>query len=90
MKKSLKQPGKTLSKITAKDDVKRALEAPLSEGKIRVTTYIDADVYLALNEEARQACEKYQTLLNKYLRAAVLREITPADIKRLQIALEKK
>ena len=90
MKKSLKQPGKTLSKITAKDDIKGALEAPLREGKIRVTTYIDADVYLALNNEAKQASEKYQTLLNKYLRAAVLREITAADIKRIQIALEKK
>jgi uncharacterized protein (DUF4415 family) len=72
------------------DEINAALEAPLSAGKVRVNTWIDADVYFALLEEAKQSGGKYQTLLNKYLRAAVLQEVSPADLKAIKIALGKK
>lgn len=71
------------------DAAERALNAPDSRVKIRVNTFIDADIYDALNEEAERTGQKYQTLLNKYLRAAVLKEVSEADIKAIKIALSR-
>lgn len=67
----------------------RALKAEPRDVKIRINTFIDADIYDALNEEAERTGQKYQTLLNKYLRAAVLKEVSEADIKAIKIALSK-
>lgn len=67
----------------------RALEGPDNRTKVRVNTFIDADIYDSLNEEAERTGSKYQTLLNKYLRAAVLKEINESDIKAIIIALSK-
>lgn len=61
--------------------------APRRDVKIRVNTFIDLDIYDALNEEAEKTGQKYQTLLNKYLRAPVLQEVSEADIKAIKIAL---
>ncbi len=85
-KKSLKN-GKSTLKTKLEKDLEVALKAPRKEAKIRVTAFIDLDVYDALNEEAASSGEKYQTLMNKYLRAAVLKEISAADIKAIKIAL---
>ena len=57
---------------------------------MRVNTFIDLDIYEALNEEADRTGQKYQTLLNKYLRAAVLKEVNESDIKAIKIALGAK
>lgn len=65
----------------------KALKAPKKEVKIRVNTFIDLDIYEALNKEADKTGQKYQTLLNKYLRAAVLKEVSESDIKAIKIAL---
>lgn len=71
-------------------DLERALNAPKKDYKIRVNTFIDLDIYEALNEEAERTGQKYQTLLNKYLRAAVLKEVSESDIKAIKIALGAK
>jgi len=68
-------------------EIERALNAPKRDVKIRVNTFIDLDIYEALNDEADRTGQKYQTLLNKYLRAAVLKEVSEADIKAIKIAL---
>jgi uncharacterized protein (DUF4415 family) len=68
-------------------DIKKALKAPKSELKIRVNTFIDYDIYESLQGEAERTGQKYQTLLNKYLRAAVLKEVNESDIKAIKIAL---
>lgn len=68
-------------------DIEKALNAPKRDVKIRVNTFIDLDIYEALNNEADSTGQKYQTLLNKYLRAAVLKEVNESDIKALKIAL---
>jgi hypothetical protein len=52
-----------------------------------VNTFIDLDIYDALNAEAETSGEKYQTLLNKYLRAVVFKEVSESDIKAIKIAL---
>lgn len=67
----------------------KALAAPKKEAKVRVNTWIDLDIYEALNKEAELSGKKYQTLLNQYLRAAVLKEVSISDIKSLLIGLEK-
>lgn len=86
MKKKSKKPGLTTShKIDEALD--KALNAPKRDVKIRVNTFIDLDIYEALNEEADKTGQKYQTLLNKYLRAAVLKEVNESDIKAIKIAL---
>lgn len=43
-------------------------EHEFSKGKIRITTFIDEDVYRALKQRARAQGTKYQTLLNDLLR----------------------
>ncbi len=86
MKKKSKKPGSSTSRKI--DEVlDRALNAPKRDVKIRVNTFIDLDIYEALNEEADKTGQKYQTLLNKYLRAAVLKEVNESDIKAIKIAL---
>lgn len=92
MKKKSKQNGKTTSRRKMSEQevdemLDRALVAPAKDFKIKVNTYIDSDIYMALNEEAKRTGTKYQTLLNKYLRAAVLMEVSEADIKAIKIAL---
>jgi uncharacterized protein (DUF4415 family) len=91
MKKPSKKPGyPTSDKQFHEDfarDIKKALNATKRDVKIRVNTFIDLDIYEALNEEADETGQKYQTLLNKYLRAAVLKEVSKSDIKALKIAL---
>ena len=86
MKKKSKKLGSSTSRKI--DEVlDRALNAPKRDVKIRVNTFIDLDIYEALNEEADKTGQKYQTLLNKYLRAAVLKEVNESDIKAIKIAL---
>lgn len=91
MKKHSKKPGLRISDEEfdkqLERDLDRALNAPKRDFKIRVNTFIDLDIYEALNEEADRTGQKYQTLLNKYLRAAVLKEVSEADIKAIKIAL---
>ncbi len=92
MKKKSKLSGKTTSKRKMTEQevdemLDRALVAHKKEFKVKVNTYIDSDIYMALNEEAERTGTKYQTLLNKYLRAAVLMEVSEADIKAIKIAL---
>ncbi|MGE3610917.1 MAG: hypothetical protein AB7I27_15105 [Bacteriovoracaceae bacterium] len=87
MKKQSKKPGKSTSRQEFDEAVKRALSATDKEIKIRINTFIDFDIYKALQEEAERTGQKYQTLLNKYLRAAVMQEVSEADIKAIKIAL---
>lgn len=95
MKKQLKQNGKNTSKTKAQketeleDAFNKAIAAPKKDAKVRVNTWIDLDIYEALNREAEQSGKKYQTLLNQYLRAAVLKEVSLTDLKSLIIGLEK-
>ena len=81
---------KKLSKKQLSKEIDRALKAPKREVKMRVNTFIDLDIYEALNDEADRTGQKYQTLLNKYLRAAVLKEVSESDIKAIKIALGAK
>jgi uncharacterized protein (DUF4415 family) len=85
MKKKSTPTGKNISELES--ELKKALEAPRKDVKIRVNTFIDLDIYDALNAEAETSGEKYQTLLNKYLRAVVFKEISASDIKAIKIAL---
>ncbi len=85
MKKKLTASGKSISKLES--ELKKALKAPRKDVKIRVNTFIDLDIYDALNAEAETSGEKYQTLLNKYLRAVVFKEVSNSDIKAIKIAL---
>lgn len=87
MKKPSKKRGSRISDEELSNEITRALNAPRRDVKIRVNTFIDLDIYDALNEEAEKNGQKYQTLLNKYLRAAVLQEVSEADIKAIKIAL---
>lgn len=91
MKKKSKKSGSHISDEAwdkkFDEAAERALNAPDSSVKIRVNTFIDLDIYKALHEEADRTGSKYQTLLNKYLRAAVLKEVSEADIKAIKIAL---
>lgn len=89
MKKGSKKRGFRTSDDELSKEIERALKAPDKDVKIRVNTFIDADIYDALNEEAERTGIKYQTLLNKYLRAAVLKEVSEADIKAIKIALSR-
>jgi uncharacterized protein (DUF4415 family) len=81
---------KKLSKKQLSKEIDRALKAPKRDVKMRVNTFIDLDIYEALNDEADRTGQKYQTLLNKYLRAAVLKEVSESDIKAIKIALGAK
>jgi len=85
MKKKSMKSGKNISELES--ELKKALKAPRKDVKIRVNTFIDLDVYDALNAEAETSGEKYQTLLNKYLRAVVFKEVSESDIKAIKIAL---
>lgn len=91
MKKHSKKPGSRTSdeewdKAFDKE-IQKALNAPKRDVKIRVNTFIDLDIYEALNDEADRTGQKYQTLLNKYLRAAVLKEVNESDIRAIKVAL---
>lgn len=63
------------------------LDLPESETKVRITTYIDSDVYMALKAKAKKSGEKYQALLNGYLRKSVLNEL---DLESRLKRIEKK
>lgn len=71
----------------------KELEKPTSKKdlKVKITTYIDSDVYLRLNELAKKQKTKYQTLLNSFLRQSVLKEEDELEmIKQRLVAIEKK
>ena len=87
MKKKSKVSGSRISDEDFDLALDKALNARRRDVKIRVNTFIDLDIYDALNQEAEKTGQKYQTLLNKYLRAAVLQEVSEADIKAIKIAL---
>lgn len=89
MRKKSKDSGYRSSDDEIDKALERALNAPKRDVKIRVNTFIDLDIYKALNDEADRTGQKYQTLLNKYLRAAVLKEVSEADIKAIKIALSR-
>lgn len=89
MKKNSKKPGKRSSKMSLDEVLDKALKATDRDIKIRINTFIDYDIYDTLNQEAERTGQKYQTLLNKYLRAAVMQEVSEADIKAIKIALSK-
>lgn len=55
----------------------------LKNAKIRVTTYLDADVVEALKETASSSGGKYQTLLNQILRGSLIGD-TPTILERLK------
>jgi uncharacterized protein (DUF4415 family) len=90
MKKLSKKPGSRISDEKLSKEIDRALKTPKRDVKMRVNTFIDLDIYEALNDEADRTGQKYQTLLNKYLRAAVLKEVSESDIKAIKIALGAK
>ncbi len=54
----------------------------LKGAKIRVTTYLDADVVEALKETASNSGGKYQTLLNQILRSSLIGD-TSSILERL-------
>ena len=93
MKKLSSQHGKASLKTKKEkekeleDALNKALGAPKRDTKVKVNAWIDADIFEALIDEAEATGGKYQTLLNKYLRAAVLKEVSHADIKAIKIAL---
>lgn len=91
MKKSSKQNGTNTSKKgkvkSLEEALDKAIAAPRKDAKVKVNAWIDADVVEALMAEAEETGGKYQTLMNRYLRAAVLKEVSRADIKAIKIAL---
>ena len=60
--------------------------------KIRVNCWIDGEVILELRKKAKQQRTKYQTLLNEFLRQAVLGEKPELEerVKRLESLVLKK
>lgn len=54
--------------------------------KVKITTFIDLDIIEELKIQASKEGEKYQTLLNKYLRACVFKEVRESDLRVLSIA----
>lgn len=90
MKKYSKKRGTRISDEEVSKAIEKALNAPKRDVKMRVNTFIDLDIYEALNDEADRTGQKYQTLLNKYLRAAVLKEVSESDIGAIKIALGAK
>lgn len=57
--------------------------------KVRITTSVDLDVIEELKRQAANEGEKYQTLLNSYLRASVLKEVKESSLRMLAIANQK-
>lgn len=68
------------------NDLLSGEEIKSKDCKVRITTYIDLDVLEALKAQAKNEGEKYQTLLNKYLRACVFKEVKESDLRALAIA----
>lgn len=62
------------------------------QSKVKITTWVDADVLLALREQAARNGSKYQTLMNHILREAVSsgRGTLEDRLKRIEDALFKK
>lgn len=56
------------------DDAYKAMSAPRSEQKIRITTMVDADILDELKAQAKKKNTKYQTLLNDTLRDVLFGE----------------
>lgn len=54
--------------------------------KVKISTFVDLDVIEELKKQAAKEGEKYQTLLNKYLRACVFKEVKESDLRVLSIA----
>ncbi len=82
-----------MKKMSKRQKDFKELEKPTSKKdlKVKITTYIDSDVYLRLNELAKKQKTKYQTLLNSFLRQSVLKEEDELEmIKQRLVAIEKK
>jgi uncharacterized protein (DUF4415 family) len=60
--------------------------------KIRVNCWIDGEVIFELRRKAKQQRTKYQTLLNEFLRQAVLKDNTGLEqrVRRLESLVLKK
>jgi len=64
----------------------------LKSAKIRVTTYLDADVVEALKETATGSGGRYQTLLNQILRSSLIGDSSTIleRLKKLETEVYKK
>lgn len=67
-------------------------EEEFGRAKVRITTYLDEDVFALLRKIAREVGGKYQTILNQILRERLLEEKTGilARIERLEKIILKK
>ena len=73
------------------EEIKEALDAPLSDFKARINAMIDADVLQELKNRAKKKGIKYQTLLNQILRDYTFPQKDPIDeIKDRLARLEEK
>ena len=72
-------------KVDIDRELNDALEAPDSETKIRITTWIGGDVYLELKKRAKSRGMKYQTLLDQVLRDSLF----PEEEKSIEKILER-
>jgi len=78
MKKKIPDPNK-MKKISGPKLLKRG---PIA--KVRITTYLDQDILKELRQMAKTHRGKYQTLLNKLLRAAITKDLGDDIQTRLQ------
>lgn len=67
-------------------------EEEFRRAKVRITTYLDEDVFALLRKTAREVGGKYQTILNQILRERLLEEKIGilARIERLEKIILKK
>ncbi|MCB9063279.1 MAG: hypothetical protein H6622_17270 [Halobacteriovoraceae bacterium] len=85
MAKKIKLSKKAEKKFK-KDGLLPDNEIKTKDVKVRITTSIDLDILEELKRQAAIDGEKYQTLLNKYLRACLFKEIKQSDLRAIQIA----
>lgn len=87
MKKKIPDPSK-MKKITGPKMTKYELRGT----KVRVTTYLDEDVLIALKELANKSGGKYQTVLNQMLRQILLDDASSImdRLQKLEKAVFKK
>lgn len=58
-------------------------------GKTRITIYLDDNVLAAFRDRACREGRGYQTLINEYLRTAIVSEATPVTIESLRQVLRE-
>ena len=79
------------SKKQREKDFGELEKATKKDFKVRITTMIDSDIYVALHDVAKTKGVKYQTLLNEILREHLLQGNTELEqIKKLLIKIDKK